>query len=134
VQARQCDMHGHMSSLEEHAKHRQREIAAEIAELGLCPPGAIVERRTRCGKPTCRCHSDPDLRHGPYPSWIRKVGTKTLTRTLSDEQYERYAPLFDNTRRLRALLTELEILAAEVLDHAERRHDSQPRTRRQSHP
>jgi hypothetical protein len=53
-----------------------RKIAAEIAELGLCPPGTLVGRSTRCGTPTCRCHTDPDQLHGPYPSWIRKAGTR----------------------------------------------------------
>lgn len=108
-----------MPSLEEHARKRQRQIAAEIADLGLCPPGALVQRTTRCGTPTCRCHGDPDQRHGPYPSWIRRVGQKTLTRTLNRDQLERYQPLFDNTRRLRKLISELEALAAEVLEHAE---------------
>ena len=107
-----------MSSIEEHAKQRQREIAAEIAELGLCPPGTLVERSTRCGTPTCRCRTEPNQLHGPYPSWIRKAGTKTVTRTLRREQLERYEPLFDNTRRLRELINELETLAVEVLDHA----------------
>jgi len=107
-----------MSSIEERARKRQREIAAEIAELGLCPPGTLVERSTRCGTPTCRCHTDPNQLHGPYPSWIRKADAKTVTRTLSREQLERYEPLFDNTRRLRELINELETLAVEVLDQA----------------
>ena len=80
VQARACDMQPGMSSIEERAQQRQRQIAAEIAELGLCPPGTLIQRTTRCGTSTCRCHSDPGQRHGPYPSWIRKAGTKTLTR------------------------------------------------------
>ena len=89
------------------AELRQRQIADEIAGLGLCLPGSLVERTTRCGSPRCRCHTDPSYRHGPfYPSWIRKVGTKTVTRTLSPAQLERSRPLFDNTRRLRELTSE----------------------------
>ena len=42
------------------------------------------------------------------PSWIRKVGNKTVTRTLSAAQAERYRPLFDNTKRLRVLVAEIE--------------------------
>jgi hypothetical protein len=99
--------------------HRQRQIADEIAALGPCLPGSLVERTTRCGSPRCRCHSDPSHLHGPYPTWIRKVGTKTVTRTLSPAQLERYRPLFDNTRRLRELITELEKLSAQVVEQAE---------------
>ena len=83
---------------------RQRQIADEIAGLGLCLPGSLVERTTRCGSPRCRCHTDPGYLHGPYPSWIRKAGTRTITRTLSPAQLERYRPLFDNAKRLRELI------------------------------
>jgi hypothetical protein len=86
---------------------------------GLYLPGSLVERTTRCGSPRCRCHTDPSYRHGPYPSWIRKVGTKTVTRTLSPAQLERYCPLFGNTRRLRELTSELETLSAEMVEQAE---------------
>ena len=98
---------------------RQHQIADEIAELGLCLPGSLVERMTRCGSVRCRCHTDPGHLHGPYPSWIRKVGAKTITRTLSPAQLERYRPLFDNTKRLRELISELETLSAEVVEQAE---------------
>ena len=56
--------------------NRQRQITAEIAQLGPCLPGNLVERTTRCGSLRCRCHNDPARRHGPYPSWIRKVGIR----------------------------------------------------------
>lgn len=98
------------------ARARQRQIAAEIAKLGPCLPGSLVERTTRCGSPRCRCHDDPDQRHGPYPSWIRKVGDRTITRTLSREQAELYRPLFDNSRRLRQLVTELESVSVELIE------------------
>jgi len=101
------------------AERRRRQIAGEIAGLGLCLPGSLADRMTRCGSPRCRCHSDPSQLHGPYPSWIRKIGTKTVTRTLSPAQAERYRPLFDNTKRLRELISELETLSAEVVEQAE---------------
>jgi uncharacterized protein DUF6788 len=99
--------------------HRQRQIADEIAALGPCLPGSLVERTTRCGSPRCRCRTDPSHLHGPYPTWIRKVGTRTVTRTLSPAQLERYRPLFDNARRLRELITELQTLSAEAVEQAE---------------
>jgi hypothetical protein len=101
------------------ARSRKRQIVAEIAKLDFCLPGSLVERTTRCGTPTCRCHTDPDRRHGPYPSWIRKVGAKTVTRTLNASQAERYRTWFDNTRRLRQLVNELEALSVQEIEHAE---------------
>jgi hypothetical protein len=47
------------------------------------------------------------------------AGTKTFTRTLSPTQLERYRPLFDNTKRLRELISELETLSAEAVEQAE---------------
>ncbi len=108
-----------MPSAPANAEHRQRQIADEIARLGPCLPGSLVERMTRCGSPRCRCHRDPSRLHGPYPSWIRKAGTKTITRTLTPVQAERYRPLFENTKRLRELISELQTLSAQVVEQAE---------------
>jgi hypothetical protein len=95
---------------------RQRQISAQIAALGLPLPGSLVERRTRCGNPGCRCHADPPQLHGPYLTWTRKVDNKTVTRTLSTEQADRLRPLLDNARRLRELVSELEALALSNID------------------
>ena len=103
----------------EDAERRQRQIADEIAGLGLCLPGSLVDRMTRCGSPRCRCHNDPTQLHGPYPTWIRKTGAKTLTRTLTHTQADRYRPLFDNTKRLRELISEIEALSAQAIEQAE---------------
>ena len=92
---------------------------AEIAELGFCLPGSLVARSSRCGNPNCRCHNDPERLHGPYPSWTRKVDGKTVTRNLSATQAERYQPWFDNAKRLRQLVNELEALSANVAAKAE---------------
>lgn len=100
-------------------ERRRSTITAEIAALGLPLPGSLVERRTRCGNPGCRCRADPPQLHGPYLTWTRKVENKTVTRTLSQDQADRLRPLIDNARRLRELVSELETLA---LGHIEDSH------------
>ncbi len=90
-----------------------------IAELGFCLPGSLVVRTSRCGSPNCRCHTDPERLHGPYLSWTRKVGGKTVTKNLSTTQAERYRPWFDNAKRLRELVNELEALSTRVAAEAE---------------
>lgn len=100
-------------------QRRQRQIMAEIAALGFCLPGSLVTRTSRCGNPTCRCHTDPDRLHGPYLSWTRKVEGKTVTRNLGTSQAECYRPWFDNARRLRELVKELEALSTRVAAKAE---------------
>jgi hypothetical protein len=104
-------------------KRRQRQIMAEIADLGFCLPGSLVARTSRCGSANCACHRDPNRLHGPYLSWTRKVNGKTVTRNLSAAQVERYRPWFDNVKRLRELVAELETLSTSVAAKAEGWHD-----------
>lgn len=101
------------------AERRRRQILREIAQLGFCLPGSVVDRTSRCGNPNCRCHQDTAFLHGPYRSWTRKVTGKTVTRRLTDDQLERYRSWFDNDKRLRALITELEELSIGVINQAE---------------
>jgi hypothetical protein len=54
--------------------------------------------------------------HGPYWSWTRKVDNKTQTRYLSDDEVDDYQAFFDNAKRLRSLLVELEALSLSVVE------------------
>jgi hypothetical protein len=98
---------------------RAAAIAAEIARLAgrFALPGTIADRHTRCGHPGCRCHADPPQLHGPYHQWTRKKNGKTATRILTDDQLADYAPWFDNHKRLRELITELEALSLDIADN-----------------
>jgi hypothetical protein len=100
---------------------RAARIAAQITEgltqTGFLLPGTLTERKTRCGHPGCRCHADPPRLHGPYHQWTRKIGRKTVTRILSDEQLADYQPWFDTQKRLRELISELEHLSQEIADN-----------------
>lgn len=100
-------------------ERRAAKIAAELAEIGLCLPGTLSVRRTRCSSPGCRCRREPPVLHGPYYSWTRKIAGKTVTRMLSSEQAERYGPWFADARRLRALTAELEALSLRIAERAE---------------
>ncbi len=88
---------------------------AGVARSGLALPGTLTQRHTRCGRAGCRCGGDPPQLHGPYWSWTRKVDNKTQTRYLSDEEADDYEAFFDNAKRLRGLLVELEALGLSVI-------------------
>jgi hypothetical protein len=98
---------------------RRDAIAAELATLGFCLPGTLTVRRTRCSSAGCRCRGEPPALHGPYYSWTRKIAGKTVTRTLSRRQADRYARWFEDARRLRALAAELEALSLRIAERAE---------------
>ena len=90
-------------------------IAAGLAQAGFALPGTLTIRAYACGKPNCRCHADPPRLHGPYAEWTRKIGGKTVTRRLTDTELAAYQPLFDNARKLRTLLAELQDLTLEIV-------------------
>ena len=92
-------------------------ITAELAAAaGPALPGTLTVRAYACGKPSCRCHADPPALHGPYHQWTRKVAGKTITRFLSDDQLADYGDWFDNQRRLRQLLQQLEALSLAIVE------------------
>jgi hypothetical protein len=92
------------------------EITARLASVSFALPGTLADRMTRCGHPGCRCRADPPQLHGPYHQWTRKKDGRTSTRILSDEQFADYRPWFDNHRRLRELVAELEALSLDIAE------------------
>ena len=96
-------------------------IAAELAAVaGPALPGTLLVRSYACGKLSCRCHADPPVLHGPYAEWTRKIGGKTVTRRLSPAELADYQPLFDNAKKIRALLAELQDLTLEIIEAGSR--------------
>jgi hypothetical protein len=91
-------------------------IAAEFAAACFALPGTLTVRAYACGKPGCRCHADPPRLHGPYAEWTRKIAGKTVTRRLTPAELTEYQPLFDNARKLRTLLTELQDLTLKIIE------------------
>jgi hypothetical protein len=91
-------------------------IAAQLAAAGFALPGTLTVRSYACGKPNCRCHADPPRLHGPYAEWTRKVAGKTVTRRLTPDELADWQPLFDNAKRLRALLADLQDLTLAIVE------------------
>lgn len=94
-----------------------RRIAKAISKVGFVLPGTVSERYLTCTHQGCRCHGNPPLRHGPYWYWTRKIKAKTVSRTLRPEQLEEYGSWFDNEKRLRSLVRELEDLSLSIIDN-----------------
>jgi hypothetical protein len=99
------------------AQHAARDrITTELARAGFALPGTLTVRAYACGKPNCRCHADPPRLHGPYAEWTRKIGGKTVTRRLTPAELAEYQPLFNNAKKLRGLLSELQDLTLEIVE------------------
>jgi hypothetical protein len=92
-------------------------ITAELATAaGPALPGTLTVRSYACGKPGCRCHADPPQLHGPYAEWTRKIDGKTVTRRLTEDQLAAWQPLFDNAKKMRTLLAELQELTLAIVE------------------
>lgn len=113
----------------ERLESRHRALAARLAATGFITRGSVVQSTSTCGTPTCRCHTDPSLRHGPYWQWTRAVKGKTVTRRLRPDEARRFQQWVANRRRAEAILEQMEALtlkAAELLRAADR-GDQAPR-------
>lgn len=92
-------------------ERRYRELASQLAEIGLIASGTVVRRHTRCSSAGCRCHADPPQLHGPYYQWTAKVDGKTVTRRLTEHEATLYNNWIANDRHLRDLITKMRDVA-----------------------
>ena len=107
---------------------RHQQIQAEAAQIGIALPGSLTSRTTRCQRPGCPCRATPAVRHGPYPTWTRKAGARSITKTLTTQDAERLRPYFATHRRLRQPITELEAISIELAEQPEtpKRRETSP--------
>ena len=88
-------------------ERRYRELAAQLAEIGLISTGSVTRRYTRCATPGCKCNADPPQPHGPYYQWTTKQNGKTVTRRLNADEAKLYQQWIDNDRQMRRLITQM---------------------------
>ena len=86
---------------------RHRELATQIAEIGIVAAGSVTRRFTRCTSVGCQCNADPPTPHGPYWQWTAKVNGKTVTKRLTERKAQLYQQWIGNDRRIRALLDQI---------------------------
>jgi len=107
-------------SLESRLRKLTREydsLKARIQKIGFLCTGSLVERWTTCGRPTCRCSTDPEQRHGPYYQLTWKEAGVTRTRRLSTRHARLYQKWIANRQRLEALVDEMHRVSVEATSH-----------------
>lgn len=85
-------------------QRRIRAIAKELAASDLICSGTLTVRTKTCGKPNCRCASDPAARHGPYYEWTWREGGRLAHKTISAEQAELLRGGIRNYQEVKKLL------------------------------
>ncbi len=89
-------------------------IKERVHDVGFICEGSLVERWTSCGKPNCRCATDPDHRHGPYYQLSWKEAGKTVSRRLPPEHARLYEEWITNRRQLNALIQQMRAVSNEA--------------------
>ena len=90
-------------------------LKAKLQAVGFIGQGSVQTRRIACGSPTCRCHHDPDARHGPYHYWTRKARGKTVGLKLTEDELGLYREWIENNRELERLVKEMRRVSSRVL-------------------
>jgi hypothetical protein len=90
------------------ARHRIEGIRHRIDGFELVCSGTLIERTKTCGKPNCRCATDPKARHGPYHEWNRRLEGRLVHTILTPEQARRMKEAIENYRKIQALLKQWE--------------------------
>jgi len=107
-------------------ERRYRDLARQLADIGLIHHGSLVHRYTHCANPNCRCRADPARPHGPYWQWTAKVADKTVTRRLTDHEAALYQEWIANDRHLRQLITQMRRIAEQATQLILRGNDPTP--------
>lgn len=97
-------------------ERRYRELAAQLADIGMISAGSLTRRYTRCTSPGCKCRADPPQPHGPYWQWTRKINAKTITRRLTPAEAKLYRRWIANDRRMRRIIDQMRTVAAKAAD------------------
>jgi hypothetical protein len=98
-------------------RKRTIEIRRAISAMDHVSSGTLQTRTKVCGRPNCRCATDPDYRHGPYYEWNRRIDGRLVHRIISEQQAELVAQAIANYREILRLLSLWEReTAEEILD------------------
>lgn len=89
-------------------------VKARIRQVEFICEGSLVKRWTQCGKPNCRCRSDPKKRHGPYYQLSWKQKGKTVVRRLTPEHARLYRQWIENRRFLQSIIDEMQAISRQA--------------------
>jgi hypothetical protein len=109
-----------VSASDDQARQRIAVIKRRITEIDLACSGTLLERTKVCGKPSCRCASDEQARHGPYYEWNRWLQGRLHHRAVARAQARMITRAMNDYQRLLALLEDWEQESARIILGPER--------------
>jgi hypothetical protein len=96
-------------------RRKHRKLCEALADIGPVKRGSIYKTYSGCGSPGCRCHRDPEARHGPYWYWTCKIDGKSRCRKLEGHTLSLYRRYASNYKKLKEALKRIEKVSDEIL-------------------
>jgi hypothetical protein len=100
----------------ESALKRIAAIREKFGAMELLCSGTLLQRMKVCGKPGCRCASDPAARHGPYHEWGHMHEGRLVHRVVSPQQAEVLRGAIANHRTAKKLMKQWESETERLMD------------------
>src|SRR5437867_3333602 len=92
-------------------------LRGALASVGDLRPGSLVQRRHKCGKPTCHCARKDSAGHGPSWALTRAVNGKTVTKGIPmGSAVQQTREQIEEHRRFRALVHEFIEVSEKLCD------------------
>ena len=100
------------------AKAREKidRIRQAFGELDTLCSGTLHMRMKVCGKPNCRCASDPSARHGPYYEWGHMKRGVLVHRSVTPQQADMLQQAIGNHRTAKKLMRAWEEETERLID------------------
>jgi len=88
------------ASIRKKIRSRTKALRRAIDAMDLVSSGTLLSRTKVCGRPNCRCATDPGARHGPYHEWNRRQDGRLVHKKLTAEQAALAARAIANLRKV----------------------------------
>jgi len=98
------------------ARERIERIRAALGGIDHLCSGTLLKRTKVCGKPGCRCATDPSARHGPYYEWGHMREGKLVHRSVTAEQAALLEQAIANYWKARQLMQAWEDETEKLID------------------
>jgi hypothetical protein len=95
-----------------------RRLQEQILQFDLICSGTLYRRFRKCGKPSCRCASDPEARHGPYYQWSHMQDGRQVHANVSPTLARRLEEAQGNYRKVLHLLERWERESLRIIQAA----------------
>ena len=99
-------------------EQKRERLRSDLASIGDLRPGSlVVQRRRKCGKPTCHCARKDSPGHGPSWALTRAVRGRTVTRGIpAGSAVQQTREQIEECRRFRALVQQFIEVSEKLCD------------------